>query len=421
MKKSFIPNLIKLISIIFILSISGCSNYNDRTIEFFTTKPENVETLSKIAKIYENKTHNVISVHVESSINPSDVIREKLKRGDVPDVIAIGGDSVYTEFEKNGYLLNLSGNKNILNIENVKDAYFKSLYNLNHDKSENIYAIPYAANISGILINRDVFEKNDVKIPQTWSELLETIKSFREKKIESFEFPFLDEWTTLPIWNDLVVSLIPGDFIEKRNEGGTTFSETHSEVLEKFLELIKTKPNGEFVNLSYDDANQDFSEGKAAMLVNGNWVIPEIIKHNPNVRLDLIPFPTFNEPEKNLATSGLDVILAIPKQTKKRKQAIDFLNFLTQKEIAQIYNEEQFSFSAIKGADLEKNAKFTINNSISEGRVADYPDHYYPAGFGSSLSTALAVFAENYAKEIPDSMNIKVTLLEIDRLYDLMK
>ncbi len=392
---------------------AGCT-CSKRTIVLYTTKNENVETLAKLAKMYEMERHNAVEVKVESPRRANDVLRERLKHGDCPDIIAMGGNSIYTEFIREGYLAAMDGSRIL---DSIKPAYIKMLHSLDAEKNSKIYAIPYSANLSGILVNKTVFDEQKIKPPCTWSGLFEVIQQFNRKKITPIEFPFLDEWTALPAWNQMVANLIPKDFPEKLERGEADFSSTHAEILERYLVLLKSKPEKDFLGLSYQDAGREFALGRTAMLINGNWMIPEIMKHNPGVALDMIPFPTFDDKRKNFVTSGLDVILALPKKSAKCRNTLDFLEFLARKENAQFYIEEQFAFSAIKGADTNENAEFTINKSVTDGKVADYPDHYYPVEFGPELSLQLVQFALNYVKGVPDSTNIQISLMNIDRAY----
>ena len=415
MIKLFFRSLALLSSIYIFIS---CTDYRNRTIQFYTTKTENIDTLSKLSKLYEEEKHNIINVKIIAPRKSSEVLIAKMKKGDYPDIIAMGGNSLYTEFLKNDYLQNLSDEKAI---SNIKPAYLEMLHSLNPNESTNNYAVPYSANISGILLNMDIFEKNNIPIPFTWSELLETIKILKSKGIEPFGFPFFDEWTTLPVWNSLTASLISEDFISQKNNNETTFSKTHKIVLERFISILKSAINNDYMNHSYEDENKAFANEQTAMLINGNWAIPEIIKYNPDIKIDIIAFPAYEDKRLNFITTGLDVILAVPKNNGSNKNTIDFLNFLTRPDIAQKYIEEQFAFSAVIGADISKNVDFTINKSLVEGKIADYPDHYYPVDFGAELSMLLAQFCSNYTKGIPDSSNIQVTLQNIDKAYDFFR
>ena len=416
-----IKKIVKLAAgILLPAALASCSVYGNRTIQFYSTKSENVETLNKLAKIYEEEKHNIIDVKIIAPAprKSTEVLITRMKKGDYPDIIAMGGNAIYTEFVKNDYLLNLTGEKVI---SNIKPAYLKMLHTLDPDDSAKTYAVPYSANISGILLNMDIFEKYEIPTPNTWSELLETIQILKSHGIAPFGFPFYDDWTTLPIWNSLVAATIPDSFVAEKNSGESTFAETHNEILEKFAAILKSANNNDFMGNSYEDANKAFALGKTAMLINGNWVIPEVIKYNPDIKIDMIAFPSFDDKRKNFVTTGLDVILTLPKKTGNNRNAMDFLNFLTRPDIAQKYIQEQFAFSAVKGADSSKNVDFTINKSVTDGKICDYPDHFYPVNFGSELSIILAQFCSNYTKGVPDSSNIQVTLQNLDKVYDSLK
>lgn len=400
-----------------IFALNSCNNVRKQSIEFFTTKPENIDTLNKIAEIFEKEHNGTIHVKVEAPINASDVLKARLTRGDYPDIIAAGGNSAFSEFQARDLLLNLSGEKII---SKVKPVYLKMLQELDRDGSTRVYGVPYSANVSGILCNTQIFEDAGIPIPLTWSELLSTMEKLKKKGIKPFEFTFCDEWTTLPVWNSMVSAAIPNEFVDLKVEGNASFAETHTEILEKFLELLKRNGTTDFTSVNYQDGNRHFARGDAAMLINGNWAIPEIKKTNPDIKLDLIPFPTFDNIRMNTVTSGLDVVLAIPKKKVSNHETLEFLEFLMRPDIVQLYSEEQFSISTLKDSPGSENFMLNINRYAMEGRIADYPDHYYPSEFGSFLSFTLFQFTQNYLKGIPDENNIRVTLLELDNAFDRM-
>ncbi len=67
-------------------------------------------------------------------------------------------------FRSAGVLLDLSGEDFI---SEVQSAYLEMLYDVNVDKEQKAYGVPYATNASGVLYNEDLFAQAGVEVPQT--------------------------------------------------------------------------------------------------------------------------------------------------------------------------------------------------------------------------------------------------------------
>ena len=59
---------------------------------------------------------------------------------------------------------------------------------------------------------------------------------------------------------------------------------------------------------------------------------------------------------------------------------------------------------------------FRSSKDIAEGRVSNFPDHYYPNGF--DLASILQQFALNKVNGMADDQNISETLTMCDEQYD---
>ena len=96
--------------------------------------------------------------------------------------------------------------------------------------------------------------------------------------------------------------------------------------------------------------------------------------------------------------------------------AKDFFAFMVKTENAQKYIDDQFAFSAVKGVEQQNATVAGVKADIAAGKVANFPDHYYPSGF--DLSAVLSAFALNYNNKMADQDNITATLKTCDEQYD---
>ena len=135
----------------------------------------------------------------------------------------------------------------------------------------------------------------------------------------------------------------------------------------------------------------------------------------PSLRFSKIPKP-FVSVVVPLDNSGIDIVLTISKDSEKKRIAKKFVQFLLRPENSQIYIDRHYSFSTVDGVTQNDPSFAGLIEIMKEGRISDFPDHYYPAGF--DLASILTDFARNKEKHIPDEKNITATLARCDSEYE---
>lgn len=382
-------------------------------LEFFSSKMENISTMQKLVDKF-NKQNMDIQVTLNSPADAGTVLKTRMTKDDLPDIIAYGGDNTYTELTEAGILLDLSDQESL---KKINSSYMKMVYDINGEKEQKAYGIPFAANASGIIYNVDLFQKAGVKVPETWDELMEVCQKLSAAGIQPFELSFKDSWTILPSWNSLAPATQPDGFLEAKKEGKATFLGTHEEVLKKYNKLVEyAQPD--FMGTSYDDGNRNFAAGKAAMLINGVWAVPEIKKSNDKINLDMFAYPATNDKSKNKVVSGIDVMLMVTNKCKNPEAAKRFVAFMLEQENNQLYINEQFAFSPVEGVVQKDASVASLAKDIADGKVTDFVDHYYPNGY--NLSAILSEFFLNKANGMDENENIAATLKKCDEQYDIL-
>ncbi|WP_010239847.1 ABC transporter substrate-binding protein [Clostridium arbusti] len=370
--------------------LAGCSTSSADNgkvqLEVFSTKPENKNILQSMINDF-NKQNPNINVTLSAPADAATVLKTRLTKNDVPDVMSLGGDaSNYGQLVDADMLSDLT---NESFTKQVDKAYIHMLSELKEKQDNKVYAIPYATNASGVIYNKDLFAKLELKVPKTWDELMAVCKQIKASGGTPFYLTLKDSWTGMNLWNTLTSNLEPTNFEKNRKENKTTFAATHGEITDKMLQ-IGNNAEKDILGVSYDDGNSDFSQGKAFMYVQGNWAISEIKKGNPNIKLGMFPLPARNDPSKNNVTSGVDVAFAISKQSNHQTEAKKFIEYMLEKQNVDRYIKNQFAFSAVKGVEQQDKSVTEIQKSLTDGKIVGFPDHYYPLAFdGASLVQGL--------------------------------
>jgi raffinose/stachyose/melibiose transport system substrate-binding protein len=381
--------LITTISISSLLLLAACGNGSNNdtaegnegkgvTLELFSNKGENIDTLESIITKFEAKNPGV-TIELQSPPEADTVLKTRLTKNDVPDIMSIGGNATFGELARAGVLADLS-DTNLL--ETVQPAYLDMSNKLVGTEVEGDFGIPYATNANGVLINQDKLDELGLAIPKTYAEFIAALEIAKEKGEVPILFTLKDAWTALPIWNGLGGNLAPENFAELRTAGDASFVEDYAEVATKIAELVKYG-EGDIFGLGYDDGNKQFANGEGLFYIQGNWAIPEILKNNPDANINFMALPSSDDQAQNKLVSGIDVMLAVSEESEHKEDAMKFVEFMISEEVSNQYIDEQKAFSAIQGVLQEDPTFANIKVFFEEGNIDSFPDHFYPAGIGA--------------------------------------
>lgn len=374
---------ISISSILLLTACGGAANSegaeeNGITLELFSNKSENIKTLESVIAKFEAANPDV-NIELQSPPEAETVLKTRLTKNDVPDIMSIGGNATFGELARAGVLVDVS-DTNLL--ETVQPAYLDMSNRLVGTEIKGEFGIPYATNANGVIINQDKLDELGLAIPTTYTEFIAALEIAKEQGEVPILFTLKDAWTALPIWNGLGGNLAPENFAELKNAGDASFAEDYTEVATKIAELVKYG-EGDMFGLGYDDGNKQFANGEGLFYIQGNWAIPEILKNNPDANINFMALPSSDDQTQNKLVSGIDVMLAVSESSEHKEEAMKFVEFMISEEIASQYINEQKAFSAIQGV-LQEDPTFTnIKVFFEDGNIDSFPDHFYPAGLGA--------------------------------------
>ncbi|MBZ9536858.1 carbohydrate ABC transporter substrate-binding protein [Cytobacillus oceanisediminis] len=366
-------------SVLSISLLAGCGGDNAEgqngkvKIEFFHYKREGMDTFDKLIEKFEGENPN-IDVEQTSPPEATTVLRTRVSKSDIPDVMGIGGDITYKDLAETGVFTDVS---NDTNLKSIQSAYVQMLKDVsNQDKT---YAIPYVANAVGVIYNKAIFKDLGLEIPKTWDGFMDVAQKVKDAGQVPFYNTYKDSWTLLSAFNVLAANTQGEDFYTQLNDGKILAGERYEDAAEKMVALSDYGHNNQ-QGVGYNDGNTAFANGKSAMYLQGIWAIPEIKKANPDIDLGVFPLPVTNNPEETKVVSGVDLLLATAASSKHPEEAQKFVDFLLREENAKQYIDEQNAFSALEGITQDDPSVAELKESFEKGALADFPDHYIPNG-----------------------------------------
>lgn len=365
-----------ILSMSFMLGGCGTEKSADgiTEIELVHYKQEAVAAFKEIEQRF-NETHDDIHLTIESPNQAATVLKTRFIRDDYPDIIGIGGDMDYANFLDADLFMDIS---DFDVVSEIKPVYMEMEKQLELIPKDGVYALPYAANIAGVLYNRDMFEEHGWQKPATWSEFKQLCEDIRQEGIQPLYFGYKDTWTCLSPWNSLAVALSSSDTCSKVNAGETTFSKEYRESAEKIKELLNYVDTNPFA-YSYNDACTAFARGESAMYIIGSYAVPQIKSVNPDMNIDTFALPANENEKDNVLTSGIDLHFSVIKDCENKEAAYEVLRFLYEDETIQVYLDDQNAVPCRKGDFTLPSMLDGVSNYIVEGRLGDFHDHHYPS------------------------------------------
>lgn len=362
--------------------LAGCGNSTAGTVtlDFFQFKAEAADWFTVKAREFE-KTHPNIKINVNNSSDATTDLRTRLVKNREPDVITINGDINYGMLAEAGVFHDFTNDEIVdkLNPGMVKIA--KSLVQTEDQSKKRLYAIPYAGNASGYIINADVWEaagEDPDNPPQTWSEFIALLKRFKAKGITPIEASTADPWTLQAPLSSLNSTLVPESEYSKLKDGSKTFSDLWSTVSDELIEIYQnyTQKNPA---VTYQQATQDLAGGKAAILPLGTYAIPQVRLINKKANLRFAQMPATDNVKEQQLTAGDDVMLTMGAHTKHEKEAREFVDFLMSEENVKDYSKQQSAFTSYKDTYVGDDALNGVLSFYKAGMLTDFCDHYVPA------------------------------------------
>lgn len=362
--------------------LAGCGNSTAGTVtlDFFQFKAEAADWFTAKAREFE-KTHPNIKINVNNSSDATTDLRTRLVKNREPDVITINGDINYGMLAEAGVFHDFTDDEIVdkLNPGMVKIA--KSLVQTEDQSKKRLYAIPYAGNASGYIINADVWEaagEDPDNPPQTWSEFIALLKRFKAKGITPIEASTADPWTLQAPLSSLNSTLVPESEYSKLKDGSKTFSDLWSTVSDELIEIYQnyTQKNPA---VTYQQATQDLAGGKASILPLGTYAIPQVRLINKKANLRFAQMPATDNVKEQQLTAGDDVMLTMGAHTKHEKEAREFVDFLMSEENVKDYSKQQSAFTPYKDTYVGDDALNGVLSFYKAGKLTDFCDHYVPA------------------------------------------
>lgn len=299
-------------------------------------RKDDVEQIGYILnKFNEKYPHIIIKFDPTEPSQYNDVIAAQLDGVTAPDLFYLRSHTYSAALYDRGFLVKLN------ELTDIQANFPSAMINAWATKEGDIYGVPLMAVSHGIYYNASFFEEYNLTIPNTWEELLTLAGYIKSQGIVPFANATGDIWTVNGlILQNLIPGFIGGSKARLEYYNGTRcFNDENMVAAFQAVNSLSTYIPENQKLLKYADSLQLFLQGKSPMLFSGSWDIPFFESQSPDFdwRVFAIPPP---EGKEHYVTFHPDAGIGINSDSPYIKEAKLFLQWMTTKEFAQLYQEQ---------------------------------------------------------------------------------
>ena len=219
-----------------------------------------------------------------------------------------------------------------------------------------LYALPYVGNSQLFFYRKDLFEKNSLKPPATWNDVLTAAKTIHEKETEGANGGRVYGYVMRAAQGNAAVA----DFMpifwafgaEMFDAAGhpTVNSPEGIAALEFMRELGKYSPPG-YASFNADEVGAHLLQGTAAMSINWPAWISSFSDPSKSKVIGKMEFTTLPSAQKPGQAEIGNWLLAVPRTSQNAEAALEFLVWATR--------AEQMKRSALRGNPPTRKSLFS--------------------------------------------------------------
>lgn len=313
--------------------VDNNNNSGKVTLNFSSWRTDDESQMNKILGAFEANYPEIDLkfLPIQTKLYNS-VLEEQLKIGTAADLFYL------PSFSFSQQLFETKALQPLTDLPGLKDNYTLEALEPWATEAGELYGVPMMAVSHGIYYNTDIFQELNLKIPQTWTELLTIAQILQNNGY----IPFANGSSSSSAAAELILMNLAPNYIGGREgrlkylNGSRCFND--SQVVAAFKAIADLRPflpdNQE--NVSYYDSQQLFIQGKAAMWLGGSWDIPFLKSEIDNFDWSVFAVPP-PEGQPSYVTFHPDFAVGLNPSSQHKPEAKKFLQWLTTPEAARIF------------------------------------------------------------------------------------
>lgn len=323
--------------------------------------------VQKIVDDFNAKYDGKAKVTIDA-IPDDDIYQDKMKTnlatGSLPDIFTFYYNPVESKrYYSSGKLLDLAPYMNEEWKGNLKeDVLATGKFN------DQILAIPLDQMITPIFYNKELFAAAGIdQFPQTWDEMISAAEALKKNNIYAFAMGTGENaWSAMLLYSYIVSSIGGPDIMEKGFD-----DPAYVKAAEILRQLFEYAPK-DSVGATYQQYASHYLNEKAAMIVNGPWMISEFMEKGGEAlaaKMEVGTSPAYSggHGKQGALISGIGWTMAGKKQdnAERSEYTAKFIEFFTSPDNAkQIFLESGEIFESTNYVIEEKDQVDPISQQI---------------------------------------------------------
>lgn len=223
------------------------------------------------------------NIELDAQAIPPDGYRQRLSTvaagNELPDIFFVYAGSQSAELHKAGLLQPVT--EIAEQHKDWRDKFLPGAFKPYEFEQNEIYAAPLSMSATSILYyNTALFQKYNVKVPETWDELMAAVKVFNENKITPIALGNKAPWVAQSTILGTLADHVTGTewFKNAAAQKGAKFTDPEfARALGYFKQLVDNKAFQDGANsIDNTQAEQYFIQGHAAMMISGAWTLTNL-------------------------------------------------------------------------------------------------------------------------------------------------
>lgn len=239
-----------------------------------------------------------VTLEIEPAAQDDDAkLKTMMATGDLPDIFGTTRSNLDVAIKSNS-ILQLDDYVRELNLE---ETLTPSTMSYLEQQDGHTWIIPTENSTFGLIyVNKSIFEKAGVEIPQNYEELLATADTFNQQGIIPMCIWLKESWPPLQLFDMVSITENP-DGIKALDINGDALPSdpAYQHAAEKIVEMVNAGIfSKDAFTMDYDSALAQFLNGEAAMMMGGSWTAQEFGEKlgEDNVEI-LLPY-VFADPDQ---------------------------------------------------------------------------------------------------------------------------
>jgi glucose/mannose transport system substrate-binding protein len=327
--------------------------------------------------------------------NAKAVLKSRMQGGDPPDAFQVHMGRELTD----GYVAagQVEPVDDLYTSEKFEDAFPKGVLELLKDKG-NYWSVPVNIHRANVLwYNKKLFADNQLQAPETFDQFFDVAEKLKAKGVTALAMGDNNPFASAHLFETVLLGVLGAEGYSGLWTGKMAWSDGKvTEALETFKRMLGYV-NADHAALTWDSANDQLIQGKAAMTIMGDWV------NGDYTQKKFTDYGWALSPGTKGVFDALSDTFAMPKGAKNRENALDWLKLA----------------GSVEGQDAFNPLKGSIPANINAGKAAGY-NEYLKATMKDWTSHTIvpsvvhgAAAKDGWAQSYTDAINSFVTRQDV--------